>query len=224
MSFAARMAPASGPVAISMTARMRLNSPPSIRLKTMQLKRSLGLGLFAAFLATTVPAADRTGNVAFGLTTTQEASRVSKAILTRLESAFPNLDLSYSVAGTSQQLRSLEDGLIPFAITHNSDKERALVERSGHLRIEAFANDFLLVVGPQATLWNERKRKSGNVSRSLPVPAWPSSQGATCPAPTSTNCRTGMPSGSIRRSCPVTRLDQAVRQAACAFARCGSAS
>lgn len=113
----------------------------------MKLKRSLGLSLFAALLATTAPAADRAGNVTFGLTTTQEASGVSKAILTRLESAFPNLDLSYSVAGTSQQLRSLEDGLIPFAITHNSDKERALVERGGHLRIEVFANDFLLV-GP----------------------------------------------------------------------------
>ncbi|MDJ0825286.1 MAG: substrate-binding domain-containing protein [Rhodobacter sp.] len=101
----------------------------------------------ALLLGVSSTAAEQSSKITFGLTTTQEASGVSRAILEELESAFPKLELSYSVAGTSQQLRSLEDGFIPFAITHNVEKEKALTGKGEHSRTELFANDFLLV-GP----------------------------------------------------------------------------
>ncbi len=84
----------------------------------------------------------------FGVTTTQEASGFAKALLDQLK-ANPNWNLAYSVAGTSQQLRALEDGFIPFAITHNQEKEQELVSRGHHRREPIFSNDFLLV-GPQS--------------------------------------------------------------------------
>ena len=100
---------------------------------------------FATLISASAAYADQ--SVTFGMTTTQEASGISRAILEGLQQEFSELDISYSVAGTSQQLRSVEEGFIPFAITHNAHKEIQLIEGGNHLREELFANDFLLV-GP----------------------------------------------------------------------------
>lgn len=88
--------------------------------------------------------------VTFGLTTTQEASGLSRALVAGLAAAFPDTDFSYTVSGTSQLLRSLQDGFVPFGITHNAEKEASLVARQAHERIPVFANDFLFV-GPKTS-------------------------------------------------------------------------
>lgn len=87
-------------------------------------------------------------DVTFGLTTTQEASGFSRALVDGLNTDFPNYDFSYTVSGTSQLIRSLKDDLVPFGITHNVNKEVELVSYQDHKRTPVFANDFLFV-GPQ---------------------------------------------------------------------------
>ena len=51
------------------------------------------------------------------------------------------------MAATSQQLRRLSDGFIPFAITHNEKQEVQLLKHNNYVRTPLFKNDFLLV-GP----------------------------------------------------------------------------
>lgn len=87
-------------------------------------------------------------DLTFGLTTTQEASGIARALLDDLKSTFPDYQLSYSVSGSSQLLRSLQEGFIPFGITHNIPKEQELVSLGHHSRTPLFANDFLFV-GPK---------------------------------------------------------------------------
>ncbi|MBB5721411.1 tungstate transport system substrate-binding protein [Loktanella ponticola] len=89
-------------------------------------------------------------DITFGMTTTQEASGFANALLGEMKTAFPTFDLSYSIAGTSQQLRVLQDGFVPFAITHNAAKEQELIAQGDHTRQILFANDFLFV-GPETS-------------------------------------------------------------------------
>ena len=89
-------------------------------------------------------------DITFGMTTTQEASGFANAMLAEMKSVFPTFDLSYSIAGTSQQLRALQDGFVPFAITHNAAKEQELITQGHHKRHILFANDFLFV-GPETS-------------------------------------------------------------------------
>ncbi|GGK21218.1 substrate-binding domain-containing protein [Salinarimonas ramus] len=111
------------------------------------MSRTVRAVLLAVLLVAPLSARAQVDGITFGLTTTQEASGVAAAIQAALAEQFPQTRFSYAVAGTSSTLRSLEEGFLPFAVTHNAAAEEALAAKGGHTRYPVFANDFLLV-GP----------------------------------------------------------------------------
>lgn len=107
----------------------------------------------AAFaLVTSASIAQADEDITYAMTTTQEASGFASALLKEMKAAFPSHDLSYSVSGTSQQLRSLQDGILPFGITHNPVKEKELVYLGAHSSEILFTNDFLFVGPPNSPI------------------------------------------------------------------------
>lgn len=112
--------------------------------------RSAWVGLASLLCLAAAPTDAHASGVLFGLTTTQEASGLGTAIKAALSENFPETRFSYTVAGTSATLRSLEEGFLPFAVTHNASAEKALAAKGLHKRYPLFSNDFLLV-GPNGT-------------------------------------------------------------------------
>lgn len=99
------------------------------------------------FIIIAIPCGHAKQVLSFGMTTTQEASGFAKVLVREMNQAYPDWEFSYAIAGTNQQLRTLKDGLFPFAITHNKAQENRLVAQGRHRREPLFRNDFLLL-GP----------------------------------------------------------------------------